>query len=381
MSIYRMKNIVQNYSWGSTDAIPRLLGYPNPDNKPQAELWMGAHPLGCSTVESVTGEQTLLQLITQQPECLGAITRKKFNSLPYLFKVLSAAQPLSLQAHPSKIQAEQGWREEQQQGLPLTAANRNYKDSNHKPEILRAVTEFIALAGFRPLGQIKNHLGTLLPQLGYDNHFDFFAALMRLPAADCQQALQKLPRLLADHQGEAAYDWVAKAAIIYPSDITVLAPLYLNLIKLAPGEAIYLPAGELHAYLHGTGIELMANSDNVLRAGMTSKHCDVAELLKVLNFQHRAPTMIGATAIDDWRYCYPTPAADFLLEEWQLSGSNQLECSGRPAIALLIGGQTLLRCSGRQLSLHKGESVFIAAEHSGLQLEGQAEIMVATLPE
>ncbi|MDR0998871.1 MAG: mannose-6-phosphate isomerase, class I, partial [Treponema sp.] len=277
-AFYKLQNTVKHYEWGSPVHIPALLGADNSRGLPWAELWMGVHPGGPSRIGGIT----LGDLIAANPErYLGKPAAKDFGGLPFLFKLLAAARPLSIQAHPNPEQAREGWERENGKGIPLDAPNRNYKDACHKPEILCALNPFTAMCGFRH----PEEIGVLLAQCfdgaspslrggieplysalaGEEPLKAFFNALFALP----QETLEELSAYARDTAlpgGEG--DLVSRFAGLHPGDPGIIAPIYLNLLQLMPGEAIYLPAGVLHAYVHGFAVELMANSDNVLRGGL-----------------------------------------------------------------------------------------------------------------
>ena len=294
-----LKNSVQNYAWGSATAIPELLGEQNPLGKPVAELWMGAHPRASSLVNIDGNWISLKKLIEKNPqEILGNKVANRFdNKLPYLFKVLAAAKPLSIQAHPSLDQAKEGFESENRRGIPVEASNRNYKDDNHKPECICALSEFWALCGFRNITDILVLMRKICP-LGLAKELNllekfpnpqglkqFYTKLMTMDPKVQLQIIEEAQKNAQYHSDEdPAFRWIVRIAEEYSSDIGILSPVLLNLIQLKPGQALFLPAGELHSYLGGLGMELMANSDNVLRGGLTPKHIDVRELLKALNF-------------------------------------------------------------------------------------------------
>lgn len=307
MSVYELGGVIRPYAWGSHTAIPAMLGVP-PTGEPAAELWYGAHPGDPSRV----GDTTLDKLIAVEPESmLGASVVRRFGpQLPFLLKVLAARTALSIQVHPNLAQAQAGFAAEDAQGLRRDAPERNYKDANHKPELLCAVTEFDALCGFRPVGATLRLLDTLgltsyRDRLARDGLRASFAEL--LTSSDPAQVSAALPRL-------AGTEWaglgtaLARAAADFPGDRGLAVALLLNFVRLAPGEAIFLGAGNVHSYLHGTGVEVMANSDNVLRCGFTPKHVDVPELLRITEFtelpEPRWPS-------NDGRFEVPVP--DFAL--------------------------------------------------------------------
>ena len=297
--IFFLKNKILDYDWGSPSLIPNLLHKKNLKQKPQAELWMGSHPKSPSRIKIQKRWKRLDQWIPQKAaSVLGASVALHFsNHLPFLFKVLAVSKPLSLQAHPDQKQAQAGFKQENHQGIPLHSPERNYKDPNPKPEILCALSEFWALCGFRKISQIaelvraiKADSLSVLFELLKKNPAPqglktFFTALMSLEEPCKLKVIEEVSasarRLLSL---DPVFRWIHELSLIYPKDIGVLAPLFLNLIRLEPGEALFLPPRELHSYLKGFGIELMGNSDNVLRGGLTSKHVDLPGLLGILNF-------------------------------------------------------------------------------------------------
>ena len=352
-------NTPRDYAWGSATAIPQLLGTPE-SGAPQAELWLGTHPGS----PSHTPDGSLADITT----------------LPFLLKVLAAGSPLSLQAHPTIAQAVEGFARENALGIALDAANRNYRDELHKPEIIYALTPFRALCGFRPASEtgaaIERLLGAVpgdaalsswLDRLGSDDDirpvFDWL--LSRGPGVD--ELLTALVSAAAHVDGEH-YTLVAELAAAYPGDPGIAISLMLNLALLEPGEVLFLPAGNIHAYVEGLGIELMAASDNVLRGGLTPKHVDVPELLSVLDFTplpvpYLAPTVTGG--VESFR-----PLPDFqLLHE---TGSAVLELPAE-AIAICTAGSFTLGAH----ALARGESVYIADE-SPLAITGSGDLFIAT---
>ncbi|MFF5483740.1 mannose-6-phosphate isomerase, class I, partial [Streptomyces sp. NPDC012935] len=285
----RLDNTVRPYAWGSTTALPALLGV-EPTGEPQAEMWMGAHP----GAPSRTARGTLVEVIEADPEReLGAATVAKFGPrLPFLLKLLAAGAPLSLQVHPDLAQAKQGYEDEERRGIPVDAGHRNYKDANHKPELICALTEFDGLCGFRdPL-----RAAALLDALGVDSLKPYVDLLHARPE---EAALREVLTAILTADRDAMAHTVAEAAAAcdrlggehapyagiahhYPGDPGVIAAMLLNHVRLQPGEALFLGAGIPHAYLNGLGVEIMANSDNVLRCGLTPKHVDVPELLRIV---------------------------------------------------------------------------------------------------
>ena len=398
-SIGLLKNTVQKYAWGSTSAIQELLGEKNFSREPVAELWMGAHPKAPSLV-NWDGQWTALNdLIVQDPQAvLGYQVAKKYhNQLPYLFKVLAAAKPLSIQAHPGLAQAQQGFKLENQKGIPMDAAQRSYKDANHKPECICALSSFRALYGFRPIADILSLMGKICPtglsselhQL--KNHPDpsglklFFTKLMSM---DAKRKIQVIGEAIQNAkqriEQDPAFYWTAKLAVEYPLDIGLLSPLFLNLIRLKPGQALFLPAGELHAYLDGTGIELMANSDNVLRGGLTNKHVDVPELLKVLSFEPRKIEILDERKMDKTEKIYDSFAEEFVLSTISISAGDFYEKSNVNSAEILLctEGEARLADSGKNhiLPIKKGDSAIIFASANSYTIKGDAVFYKAAVP-
>ncbi|MGD2272398.1 MAG: mannose-6-phosphate isomerase, class I [Desulfobacterales bacterium] len=397
--IFPLKNTIQKYAWGSLTAIPELLGYQNSPAKPQAELWMGAHPKAPSMVENDDRPLPLDKLIEKYPsEILGKRVAARFgNRLPYLFKVLAAAKPLSLQAHPSLAQAKDGYRRENDLGIPLDAPHRNYKDDSHKPECICALTPFWALNGFRKIPEmltlfelisppgLQNQLRQLKQNQNSQGLKRFFHAMMVLPPVVQKQvtdeALARIDRPLEENP---VFKWMVTLSHTYPGDIGILFPLILNLICLHPGEAMFLPAGELHAYFEGMGIELMANSDNVLRGGLTPKHIDVEELLNVLNFTEKKIDILLPEERDNSEKVYPSQAEEFVLSVLTLVKGRIYKSSSNRSIELIIctrGDAVINNMAGAEtISLKRGTSVMIPAAVKSYRIEGSATLYKAAVP-
>lgn len=340
---------VQHYSWGDPDFIPTLIDVRNPRGLPFAEFWIGAHPDLLSTVQLDGCQLSLAELIAAAPlTMLGTESAQRFdNQLPFLLKVLAAREPLSIQVHPTREQAIAGYQHEEAIGLPLTDPRRSYRDRNHKPELLVAVTDFYALRGFRPLAEIHAELAAA-PELaslqarlepGPAGLFNLYRWLMQLEQPRVNALLSPLiQRLQRERAGFSIdprdrRDWLLESDRLFSKDGQrdrgLFSLLLLNLITLHPGEALFLPAGELHAYLHGAAIELMANSNNVLRGGLTRKHIDVQALLHTLKVHPaqgavRQPQPPAGPGLPD---TYPTPATEFLLERHRLSAGERRSIS------------------------------------------------------
>ncbi|MEE2046703.1 mannose-6-phosphate isomerase, class I, partial [Nocardiopsis tropica] len=296
--MHRLTNQVRPYAWGARTAIPRLLGA-DPDGTPQAELWLGAHHGAPSTAHCEDGPRPLPRLIADDPRrVLGHGTAERFGArLPFLLKFLAAEAPLSLQVHPDATRARAGFDAEERAGIPLDAPHRNYRDPHHKPELLLALEPFEALCGFREPAATGAELRGLTCELAVllradlavpDTHAALRAALTRLLTLPDGSRERLLDEFVAEWSASgprgAHGDIVADLAVRYPGDPGAVASLLLNRVTLGPGQALFLPAGNLHAYLQGTAVEVMASSDNVLRAGLTAKHVDAPELLDVVDF-------------------------------------------------------------------------------------------------
>lgn len=382
----KMTNMVQNYAWGSRDALTELYGIANPNHKTMAELWMGAHPKSSSTIADAQGcSRPLREVIAQNPErYLGAAVARRFGELPFLFKVLCADQPLSIQVHPSKNAAEEGFARENAAGIALDAAERNYKDPNHKPELVFALTPFRAMNGFRELADIA----ALLERLTGAHHdiaaflqspdsahlATLFASLLSMEGEQKNQALGVLKAALNTQRGEP-WDTIRSIAQFYPDDSGLFSPLLLNVITLQPGEAMFLYAETPHAYLHGVALEVMANSDNVLRAGLTPKYIDIPELLANLKFTSQpASSLLTQPQQRDAELAFPIPVDDFAFSLHQLAEKSQSLNQSSAAIVFVIEGEAQLEHAGEQLRLRPGESCFIAAADSPVSVSGSGRI-------
>jgi mannose-6-phosphate isomerase len=380
MKLYKLDNQVKHYPWGSPEWIPRLAGKENPEKKPWAELWMGIHGEGPSELAGET--LTLETLIAGNPEkFLG--TARDFGNLPFLLKILAAARPLSVQAHPGLEDARRGWEEENRKGIGVSDPNRNYRDPNHKPEIICALGPFTAMAGFREPAETEalldgffsggkssreRALGERLRKALGDGYRAFLAAVFglgaeerRIVTAAGSGAKTRDDPGLPDNPGSSrAFALCGELAEACPDDPGILSPLYLNLVELQPFQAIYLPAGILHSYVHGLGVECMANSDNVLRCGLTPKHVDLEELFRILRFQPYMPEILRGEIPESTNYChYRTPFKEFALFRLAPRGSEAVLEEKGAAIALVTRGKVSLSVGKDNLVLGQGESAFI----------------------
>jgi mannose-6-phosphate isomerase len=367
-----LKNTIQEYAWGSNSAIADLLGLKNPENKPQAELWMGAHWKAPSLVQHNGQWVPLTDLIRKNPKAiLGDKVAQDFNDqLPYLFKVLAAAKPLSIQAHPDLQQAREGFHSENAQKIPQDAAERNYLDDNHKPECICALSRFWALSRFRKIPGILHYLNKLnLRQLRDEcTEFGrqptsrglkrFYTTLMSLDPDRQKEVVDGALRSARRYtNSDPVFKWILKLATDYPNDIGAISPIFLNLICLEPGQAIYLDAGELHAYLQGLGIELMANSDNVLLEPRT---------------------------LTPNEFVYPCPAKEFVLSVIKLKPGALYQSPVSRSIEILIctEGTLIIADLGNQIEtqLQKGASAVIPATVKHYAIRGQGICYKAAVP-
>jgi mannose-6-phosphate isomerase len=371
--MWQLTNAVRHYPWGSRTVIPELLGERSPAERPCAELWMGAHPDDPSMLSDGT---PLDKAIAAEPEqLLGPAVLERFGPrLPYLVKVLAADTPLSLQAHPTTEQAQAGFAAEEKAGIPRDDPTRTFKDPHHKPELLLALTTFEALCGFRPVEESLHCLAKLqVPELK-----PTIAALAR---GGLRAAVPQLLALTEDRRSELVatvaegarrfvaaadpefintYRWAGTLAETFPGDPGVVISLMCNHLKLAPGEAVFLPAGNLHAYLSGAGVEVMASSDNVLRGGLTTKHVDLAALIEVLDFTDRkVPVLHPVLGPGGLRY--PVPVEDFDLTRCQLDAGSGVLTTAGPQVILCTEGTATLASADGELVLPKGASAFVPA--------------------
>ena len=400
-----LDNAVQHYDWGQPNFIPGLLGTRNPDGQPVAELWIGAHA-DLPSLAIVEGSAVPFNdLIKAAPlAILGKTVFRRYGArLPFLLKVLSARKPLSLQAHPNADQAKAGFDDENRRGIPLSQPNRNYRDPNHKPELLAALTDFHALRGFQPLhaiGNILHRTPELTPLSRYFEATDrslrqLYRRIMTMEQHDINALLSPLIARLQRTQETIPFTpdqhefWLLRADAERSApgrhDRGLLALYLLNLVHLQPGQAIFLPSGELHAYLQGTGIEIMANSNNVLRGGMTPKHIDVAELQRILRFQAGPVQIIEPMPVTTRPNLlrYRTPAQEFSLTRASLTTDDHLSFDpGRIRIGLVISGQVVIEQTDLQpLSFSHGHAFMVpAASGCHLHCTEPAHLYLATVP-
>ncbi len=415
MDFFKLKGAIQHYDWGGTRFIPSLLSRSNDENKPFAELWIGAHNRGSAYVETDEGQVGLDVLIAQNPEeFLGKNIAQAFGGqFPFLLKVLDAQKMLSIQVHPSMEQARAGFAAEEARKVPIDAPERNYKDRNHKPEVHMALTEFWMLHGFRPAEEIaelllKNQafqplaeaLSSHLEKSDFEKNdgSEFLRALyqhvMELPQEKVDAILRPMMSVLTPKYARNELEkkspefWAARAASDFPRksgsfDRGVFSIYFLNLLRLRPGEGTFQPAGTLHAYLEGTNIELMSNSDNVLRGGLTRKHIDVPELLKTISFEGGKPRIITGTEVSMNEAIYETPIKDFQLSRIKLSFSCpfQINENRGPDALIVLDGKARVSVGEKSLNLRKGDVLFIkAGKPYAMHTDISATICRATAP-
>lgn len=375
--LFYLKGKVQHYAWGGFTYIPNLLGLPV-TGKHNAEYWMGAHQSAPSELEAAT-PLLLNEYIAANPaEVLGPVAAKRFGELPYLFKILDVKDMLSIQVHPTKAEAEKGFARENAAGIPLNAPDRNYKDANHKPEIMVALSEFWLLHGFLPEEKIKKvlqdvpELSSLAGIYEKDGYYGLYKTVMEMPQEEVNKLLRPLAErvLPAYRQGRLQKSdpafWAARAIDNDPQgmdrlDRGIFSIYFFNIVYASPGEAIFQDAGIPHAYLEGQNAELMANSDNVLRGGLTPKHIDVEELLKHTRFEAVHPKILKGEAIHNGQErIYSTPAPDFVISTILLkTGETYTHTAAAPEIWIVQGGTGKASGSAR-LELAMGTTVFAA---------------------
>jgi mannose-6-phosphate isomerase len=394
-----LKNPIQNYAWGSKTFIPQLTGVSTPENTPQAELWMGAHPKAPSLVWNNGKWIPLHELIQEDPEgILGKPTANKFsNRLPFLFKVLAAERPLSIQAHPNRVQAQQGFSRENSTGIPLNAPHRNYRDDNHKPELICALTPFSALIGFREMEEIvalTDRLGAprfrdkVMDSWGLTNHESLrrlFTGLLTMEGDDQRRMVAEVVESCEKYASEdKAFEWTLKLNRAYTGDTGVLSPLFMKVVHLGPGEAIYISSGQLHSYLEGAGIELMANSDNVLRGGLTSKNVDVPELIKILDFAADGRYLLNPERGMNGEKFYRCPAEEFILSVISLNEGAVFTGPKKRSVEMMIcmegKARTIDSDRRENFSLNKGTAIIVPASAGPYKIEGKCIIYRASVP-
>ena len=386
--MFELTNEIRSYAWGSHTAIAEFLGRPSASGEPEAELWIGAYPGFASRLPD---GKTLAQFIAEDPEAaLGAAAVARFGPrLPFLMKVLAIGSPLSLQAHPNAAQAVAGFAAEEAAGVPLDDPTRNYRDARHKPEMLCALTPVEALCGFRAVEDTVAMLGELaVPELEGLREALVESGLQRgvrwildLADDDIPVVVSALARALPSVDigtYSSALHWLSRLADQYRRDRGVILALLCDFVRLEPGEALVIPAGCLHAYLSGVGVEIMAESDNVLRGGLTAKHVDVVDLQGVLDLNGDGPKRLRGVPDSTGRTSFPTDVAEFDLIRRSITDAVVLEGS-RPRLILTVDGSARLRSpDGTVLDLPRGAAAFVSAAEHGIQISGPAVVFEAS---
>jgi len=395
--VYELENIIQDYAWGDKNALNELFGIKNPDNKPQAEIWMGAHPKAPSTVVDGDKRVSLIDFVSENPEAvLGKQVSADFaGKLPFLYKVLSAGEPLSIQSHPTLEQAKVGFAKDNAAGIELTAFNRNYKDDNHKPELICALTPFKAMNGFREISEIialfeELNLSSVNEALELfraaptkEGLKTFYTWMMNLDEESVKTLTAEAIAACESHKGNLAFETLLFLNTFYSNDIGIMCAVMLNVVELKPGEAVYLDAGELHAYIQGTGMEIMANSDNVLRGGLTPKFVDVPELLSTLSFNSGKVTILTpqATATSG-ESIYPTPVPEFDFSVINVDGGTYESTTDRTVEILFCGkGEGVITAGGAETKLAPGKSFLVPASVVSYTITGDVTVFKGNVPE
>jgi mannose-6-phosphate isomerase len=403
--VYKLKGRIQHYAWGGADYLPGLLSVDNQEHKPFAEYWMGAHDNASATLEGTGGEMLngkvpLNQFIRERPvERLGPYTAERFGRLPYLLKILDVKDMLSIQVHPSKKAAEEEFAAENKRGVDLNAPDRNYKDDNHKPELMAALSEFWLLHGFKPEEELMRiladtpELNFLTPVFSIGGYQLLYKTVMEMPQSEVEDVLQPLlDRILPLYRNGGLdgggglvrsdeHFWAARAALTYNQggriDRGIFSIYFFNLLNLQPGEAIFQDAGLPHAYLEGQNVEIMANSDNVLRGGLTPKHVDVPELMKHIRFEATYPHILAGDRAAGHITVYGTPAPDFELSRISLSAGEAVTVKAHsPEVYIVMEGRLgVIEEGGAAFSRGRGEC-FAALYHGKFELKANADVVL-----
>lgn len=386
--IFRLEGVVQHYAWGGYEFIPTLLHRPNEEAKPFAEYWMGAHDNAPAEIFLSDGKKEKLNnvILNKSKHILGERVFNEFGRLPYLLKILDVKDMLSIQVHPDKKSANQAFENENKKGIALNAANRNYKDANHKPELMLALSDFWLLHGFKPKEKLLqllkdipelNFLADLFESEGYKS---LYKRVMKMPLAEVNNSLQPLldrivPLYKENSLSKEQEDfWAARAALTFNTagniDRGIFSIYFFNLVHCKPGEAVFQAAGVPHAYLEGQNVEIMANSDNVLRGGLTPKHVDVEELMKHIKFEGIEPNIIRGKKRNGLEEVYETPARDFELSRFQFeNGQTGSFIASTADIVFLDKGKVTIAGEENEMELASGEAAVI---FSGVQVQFSA---------
>lgn len=394
-SLTKLRGVVQHYSWGGNTFIPALIGEENKEDKPFAEYWVGAHPNAPAILENEEKNSLFAAIRNAPAEILGKRVAQQFGTLPYLFKILDVRQMLSIQVHPSIESAVKGYREENEKGIPVTAPNRNYKDQNHKPELMAALGDFWLLHGFKDERGIEEvfdsvpEFGELRKAFQSGGYQGLYETVMTMPQEKVNDLLTPLAqKILPQYEAgslpkNSAHFWAARAVKTFCRDNHydrgIFSVYFFNLLHLKKGEGIYQPAGLPHAYLEGQNVEVMANSDNVLRAGLTDKHIDVPELMKHVRFEPTVPAIIPAREEDE--QVYTTPAAEFELTKFALAAPAFIAAESA-TVLFVYEGSAEISTNDEKLVLCRGEAALIVADKTVelKPVDGTATVFAVTAP-
>jgi mannose-6-phosphate isomerase len=371
--IFKLQGKVQHYAWGGYEFIPELLGFENLEHVPCAEYWLGAHPSASGKLETEDGFQSWYGLIQQEPvKHLGEKVYDTFGEFPYLLKVLDVREMLSIQVHPTKEEAVKGFEREEFEGIPIDAPHRNYKDKNHKPEVMVALGDFWLLHGFKKEQALQevldtvpefNFLGKVFADAGY---YGLYKMVMEMPQEECDNLLMSVVEreITTPHTKNEPGYWVSKLynGVLPTANIDkgIFSIYFFNIVQVKEGEAVFQGAGVPHAYLEGQNVELMANSDNVLRGGLTPKHVDVPELLKHIVFEGIEPNILRGEVSTTGDIAYPLPVEDFGISAIKLENGREYVSKSKSAeIFLVMQGEA--RCDN--ITCKRGESFVVLANH------------------
>lgn len=389
--ILLLKGKAQHYAWGGYDFIPAWLGIENKEHQPFAEYWLGAHPSASATVVTRNGELSLQQLINEYPyEFLSQNTRQHFNELPYLLKILDVRDMLSIQVHPTKEAAAMGFEKEEAEGVLIGASHRNYKDKNHKPEVMVALSDFWLLHGFLQKDKLKAVLqctpefADLTAVFDDGNYKALYEQVMNLPQIEVNQKLLPLVKREMERKQKDESDknkpgwWVAKLfendKEIEDIDRGIYSIYFFNIVNVKEGEGIFQGSGLPHAYLEGQNVELMANSDNVLRGGLTPKHIDVPELMKHTTFEGIVPNIMKGESLSKNEKKYPCPVPDFGIHKLDIKTNEVIQAKTSSlevwtvikGSATIAGSNSLNVCKGQSFAVLPNESFTITATNDAL---------------
>lgn len=392
--VFKLKGVVQHYSWGGFDFIPQLLGINNSEHSPYAEYWMGAHANHAASIEN--GNKIALSdfILRDAENILGSKIAEKFSSLPYLLKVLDVRQMLSIQVHPSKQAAESSFEEENKKGIPVNAPNRNYKDRNHKPELMVALSDFYLLHGFKKEEDLlkvldaKKELKFLKDTFIQKGYKGLYEEVMFMDQQKVNEVLNPLLQKiipLYERQSLKKDDedfWAARAALNFCKndnyDRGIFSIYLFNLVHLKKGEGIFQGSGMPHAYLEGQNVEIMANSDNVLRAGLTNKHIDVPELLKHVKFEATTPNILNPQS---QHKIFSSPAGEFELQEYSFGQDEVVNVETRTGEIFLLMNGSLEVISDTKMEMKEGDSIFVkAGTNMRVKALSQINLFRATVP-